>query len=320
MVFDRQPARSQLPVSHDVSVSHLHLKERSSIPSLLRHTDGFAITRVESSSGLADPITKVSNVPALLVSVSIKSLAMGEYQLWIDDKLVPTPYIPAFRSNVIDFDAQPSCWPGSAFDYVLFHVPRKGLDDIAADLAVDPVETYRLSLDEEDLVLTQLTKSILPYIGRQGWPCPSGTGPPQSDPRRSCAPEVRRIANAANALGRRLGALAETPCDRVAERESGGANPALCSWRRSAVFRSATSPGHSRRASVSRLTRWLVQRRIERSQELLMHTRESLADIAEQAGFSDQAAFTRTFHQIVGISPGRWRRDHQPRESHVSVA
>jgi AraC-like DNA-binding protein len=57
--------------------------------------------------------------------------------------------------------------------------------------------------------------------------------------------------------------------------------------------------------------RWLVQRRIERSQELLIETRESLADIADQAGFADQAAFTRTFHQIVGISPGRWRRDHR---------
>jgi AraC-like DNA-binding protein len=57
--------------------------------------------------------------------------------------------------------------------------------------------------------------------------------------------------------------------------------------------------------------RWLVQRRIERSQELLIHTRDSLADIADLAGFADQAAFTRTFHQIVGISPGRWRRDYQ---------
>jgi AraC family transcriptional regulator len=64
--------------------------------------------------------------------------------------------------------------------------------------------------------------------------------------------------------------------------------------------------------------RWLVQRRIERSQELLMKTHESLADIAEETGFSDQAAFTRVFHQIVGISPGRWRRDHQRKESQLA--
>ncbi|HWW87894.1 MAG TPA: helix-turn-helix transcriptional regulator [Vicinamibacterales bacterium] len=56
--------------------------------------------------------------------------------------------------------------------------------------------------------------------------------------------------------------------------------------------------------------RWIVQRRIECSQELLIQTRKPLADIANQAGFADQAAFTRTFSRIVGISPGRWRRYH----------
>lgn len=54
--------------------------------------------------------------------------------------------------------------------------------------------------------------------------------------------------------------------------------------------------------------KWLVQRRIERSKELLIHTRESLADIADRVGFADQAAFTRAFRQRVGVSPGRWRR------------
>ena len=173
LVDDRQrSASAPAPSVDDPRTSHLHLKERSSIPSLLRSRDAFTITRLESSSGLAEPITKVSSVPALLVSVSVKSVPIGGYQLWVDDKLVPTPYTPPFRSTVLDFDAQPKCRPGSAFDYVLFHVPRKGLDDIAADLSIDPVETFRISLDEEDLVLTQLTKSILPYIGRQDWLAP----------------------------------------------------------------------------------------------------------------------------------------------------
>ena len=172
-LYDRQRSASAPAASvDDPRTSHIHLKERVSIPSLLRHTDGFAITRVESSSGLADPITKVSNVPALLVSVSVKSVPIGQYQLWVDDKLVPTSYTPPFRSTVLDFDAQPKCKPGSAFDYVLFHVPRKGLADIAANLTVGPVETFRISLDEEDLVLTQLTKSILPHVGRQDWLAP----------------------------------------------------------------------------------------------------------------------------------------------------
>ena len=132
----RRPVSPLLSSVDDTPMSHRHLKERSSIPSLLRHTDAFAITRVESSSGLADPITKVSSVPALLVSVSIKAVAIGDYQMWLDDKLVPTSYTPPFRSAVLDFDAQPKCLPGSAFDYVLFHVPRTGLDDIASLVAM----------------------------------------------------------------------------------------------------------------------------------------------------------------------------------------
>ena len=319
-VYDRQRSTSVPPASvGETPVRHLHLKESSSIPSLLRHTDSLAITRVESSRGLADPITKVSSVPALQVSVSIKSLAIGDYHLWVDDKLVHTPYIPPFRSSVIDLDAHPSSLPGSAFDFVLFHVPRKSLDDVAADLAVGPVETYKLSLHEEDLVLTQLTKSILPYIGQQGWPGPLGL-------------DHLNLILAAHVLQKYAG-LRNPPTISV-----GGLGP----WqkRRATELLSEHLTGRIRLSqlaqecglSISHFARsfkasfgvsphrWLMQRRIERAQELLMNTRESLADISEQAGFSDQAAFTRTFHQIVGISPGRWRRVHQPRESQIACA
>ena len=33
-----------------------------------------------------------------------------------------------------------------------------------------------------------------------------------------------------------------------------------------------------------------------------------ILDIAIQSGFNDQAAFKRTFHQFVGVGPGRRRR------------
>src|SRR3984893_7682048 len=166
-VSERQPSPSPSPASvHDTPVSHIHLNERSSIPSLLRFPDSFAITRLESSSGLAEPIVKMSSVPALLVAVTLTSLKRADYQFRIDEKLVPTSYIPPFRSTVVDLDARPSCWVGSAFDYLLIHVPRKGLDDIAADLAVGPVDTCRLAVVEEDMVLTKLAKHILTFIGR----------------------------------------------------------------------------------------------------------------------------------------------------------
>jgi AraC-like DNA-binding protein len=56
--------------------------------------------------------------------------------------------------------------------------------------------------------------------------------------------------------------------------------------------------------------RWQMHHRIHQTKQLMTHTNMSLIDIAIQSGFSDQAAFTRAFHQPVGVSPGRWRRHY----------
>ena len=55
---------------------------------------------------------------------------------------------------------------------------------------------------------------------------------------------------------------------------------------------------------------WLIQRRIEHAFELLANGDATLADAALQSGFGDQAAFTRTFRKVVGVTPGLWRREH----------
>jgi AraC family transcriptional regulator len=303
----------------ETPVSHLHLQEGSSIPSLLRFPDSFTITRLECSIGLPEPITKLSSVPALLVAVSITPVARADYEYRVDDKRVPTPNIQAFRSTVVDLDARPRCWIRRAFGYMLFHVPRRGLDEIAADLGVGPVETYKIAVAEEDLVLSQLTRSMLPSVGRSGWPSP-------------LALDYLNQILAAHVL-QKYGALRKPPTVSV-----GGLGPSQ--KRRATELLSENLSGRIRLSelaaecdlSISHFARsfkasfgvsahrWLVQRRIERAQELLIETHDSLADIADQAGFSDQAAFTRTFHQIVGVSPGRWRRDYQPRESGVGLA
>jgi transcriptional regulator GlxA family with amidase domain len=53
------------------------------------------------------------------------------------------------------------------------------------------------------------------------------------------------------------------------------------------------------------------EQRIERAQQLLLHSRLSVAEIAIEAGFSDQAAFSRTFAANLGTPPARWRKDIQ---------
>jgi AraC-like DNA-binding protein len=54
--------------------------------------------------------------------------------------------------------------------------------------------------------------------------------------------------------------------------------------------------------------RYLLRRRIEHSQGLMLTTKASLADIALECGLVDQAHFGKLFRRLVGESPGVWRR------------
>jgi AraC-like DNA-binding protein len=53
---------------------------------------------------------------------------------------------------------------------------------------------------------------------------------------------------------------------------------------------------------------WLLERRIEKAQDLLLNSRLSIAGIAIQCGFTDQSGFNRSFKRISGATPGEWRR------------
>lgn len=53
---------------------------------------------------------------------------------------------------------------------------------------------------------------------------------------------------------------------------------------------------------------YIIRRRVERAQGLMLSTNATLSDIALECGLSDQAHLTRLFRRIVGESPAAWRR------------
>lgn len=56
---------------------------------------------------------------------------------------------------------------------------------------------------------------------------------------------------------------------------------------------------------------WQLGRRVELAQKLLAESELTVADIAAQLGFSDQAHLTKAFRQIAGETPAAWRRMRQ---------
>jgi hypothetical protein len=118
---------SAVLLSPSVAFFQLNERSRSGVPDLWKNENNFTITRLQSPFGLSTRIVKVSTVKAVLVSVSLRSIPLGGYQLWADAKQLPTSYLPTFRSNVIDFSARPTCAADQPFDFVHYHVPRASL-------------------------------------------------------------------------------------------------------------------------------------------------------------------------------------------------
>ena len=205
-------------------------------------------------------------------------------------------------------------------EYVHYSVPRKGLDDIAEDLGFGRVSDYRLAVLEDDLVVAQIARSILPFVGR-------------SESLSVLALDQFSLILGAHLI-QRYGVLWKAP------RHSNGG---LAPWqkRRAAELLHENMHGGIRLSdiarecglSTSRFARsfktsfgtpthqCLIQHRIKRAAKQLMSqtSAKPLIDIAIQSGFNDQASFTRTFHQLVGVSPGRWRRPYRTRYFHQRV-
>jgi AraC family transcriptional regulator len=53
---------------------------------------------------------------------------------------------------------------------------------------------------------------------------------------------------------------------------------------------------------------YVIMRRVERAKQLLQGGVLSLAEVAADAGFSDQSKFSHTFKRLAGVSPRQFRR------------
>ncbi len=274
-----------------------------------RYADRFSVVRVETVGARPAPIRKSSSVPALLVSVFVRPVGPDGYRLWVDGTSVPLGAIAAFSTNVVDLEAAPAMWGATGLDYVHFHVRRSVIEDTARDLGYGHVGAFRLAVRNQDAVVAQMAKIMLPSL----------TARPSRLPLALDHLELLLGAHLVQRYGE------SRPVHAVATR-------GLAAWqqRRVTELLRAKLDGSVRLADLAQLCdlsvshfarsfktsfgvtchRWLIERRIERAQALLAVTSIPLAEVATQSGFGDQAAFTRAFHRIVGSTPGRWRRAH----------
>ena len=58
---------------------------------------------------------------------------------------------------------------------------------------------------------------------------------------------------------------------------------------------------------------YVMRRRIERAQSLLLMTNDPLSQVAAECGFVNQSHLSNLFRKMVGETPGKWRRIHANR-------
>lgn len=285
----------------------IEIDKSVTLPAVITALPAFNITRLRSCGEFENSVTKVPAVPALLVSVPLAPIECQRYRLWAEDTVVQTTAVVPYQATVIDVAAHPGCWTDGVFDFVHYHIPRILLDDVAEGLGFIGADRYRQAVFEEDLVLAQLTRNVIPFIGK-------------TDDRSLLALEqlglvlsahvVQRYGIARSSNREARGGLAPWQSRRATEMMKSRLDGSLLV---SEVARECSlSASQFSRAfkSTFKVTphQWLLEERINHAKQLLAHSTLPLGDISLTVGFNDQPAFSRAFRRAVGTTPGQWRR------------
>ena len=273
-----------------------------------------AITRLVSDIGLPEQTAGIPSEKAFVISVHLTPAAERGCDIWVDGRCSRIGHWPAGGVGIYDLETNPRARNLSPVDWVHYHVPRPLLDAFTDDIETPRIQTLDCTHGLVDPVLLRMTQMILPSMES-----PQNFSEFFLDSFRLlfCSHVAHMYAPSFPAVARHRGGLAPWQQRRAEELLADHLDGSL----RLAALASECG------LSVSHFTRsfrqsfgtsphrYLLRQRVERAQQLLSGSTYSLMEVALQTGFSDQAAFSRTFKAVVGNSPGQWRREAQHRRS-----
>ena len=277
-----------------------------------------AITRLISDVGMPERTQSIPAERAFVVSMHLTPAGAQGCEIWVDDRYSRIVNWPAGGVGIYDLESNPRTRNRGSVDWVHYHVPRATFDSFTDDVGASRIEALQCRHGAVDPVLYQLTQIVLPSLN-----APQGLSELFLDYFRQlfCAHVLQRYAPSPGTTSRSNGGLAPWQKRRVMEifREHLDGSlklPTLASECGLSVshfaraFRQSfgTPPHH-----------YLVLQRVECAKALLSRSTCALSEVAQQAGFSDQASFSRTFKAVVGTTPGQWRRQ-QAVSRHVTAS
>jgi len=266
-----------------------------------------AITRLASQGGLPEQTASIPRERAFVVSVHLTPACEQGCDIWVDDRYSRVATWPAGGVGIYDLEANPRVRNRGPVDWVHYHVPRSTLDVFTDDVQVSSIESLRCQHGTFDPVLTHMTQMLLPSLTAPHIFCELFL-----DYFRLlfCAHVTQWYAPSLTAIKTHRKGLTVWQQRRVAEllKENLDGHIGLADLARECGLSVSHFTRSFRRSFGTSAHRYLILQRIEKAKSLLSNSASTLSDVALQAGFSDQAAFNRTFNAVVGIPPGLWRR------------
>jgi AraC family transcriptional regulator len=273
----------------------------------LRDKPEFAVTRLHSGPR---PVEKAPAYPAddaFLVCVSLTPTAIDQWRARYKRQDVGVTRAIAFATTVLDLRCPLEMWVRGPFDYLHYYLSASLLKRVASENEVATANELREAFFIEDLVVAQLTRSILSSVKH-------------GEPLDKLALDQVALLLGAHVLQRYCGTTkVATPAGR-----------GLQTWQRvrteemlrarldgnitikemaSACSLSVSHFARGFRTSYgTSVHQYLIRLRIDCAKALLNETKRQLAEIAHLSGFCDQAALTRAFSRVERMTPSRWSR------------
>ena len=296
---------SRTPTIWNQLAENMYLKDSPTAEVRLSERASFSFGRFQSSEGLPEIARPVIGERGYIVALQLKTIPFIEQ--YFGNKKVSSGSYPVGGVSAIDLQNEPAVLLPNPFDTLVLYVTQSSLDEVANDDRSPRVEQLVWPQGAFDPVIHHLGQALLSSLERQ----------PHA-PRIFLDHVLRAIhchlvysyggAKTSHTLHR--GGLSSRQMRRATELlEANLEGNIALSEVAAACDLSVSHFARAFRATFRRPPyRWLIERRVERAQELMIRTRLPLADIAIRCGFADQSALNRSFKRIHGIAPGIWRR------------
>ncbi len=288
--------------------SHLHLDSAPVLTARTQRKNQLALTRLRSETGLPQMTTTVRPEKAFVITIHLREL--GDAKLWIGQRLIYSGSFPKGAVGIIDLEDEPTAYTADPFDCLQLYLPRTSLDEIAYDHGTARIDTLSWQRSKIDTNINHLALSLLPAIERPDHASKLFIDQVMLALLAYCAHTYGRM-DMDNKLAR--GGLAPWQIRRATEllRERLDGEVSLSEVAAECELSVSHFARSFKRAVGQTPYRWLIDRRLEAAKQLMLNSALGLSEIALGCGFSDQAAFSRTFKRVAGTSPGDWRRSYR---------